>query len=125
MKDIKEIADQVHKEVLSAFTYKTDMEMHGVNEHWQFPTDITDIKDDCDGFAIACRIKLREQGLDTRLVVCKCENDEMHLVCATGNYILDNRQAFVKTKRDLERIGYRFLFVSGLEPGDPWHKLNN
>lgn len=124
MKDIKEIVDQIHAEVEKAFTYKTDSEMHSVEEHWQFPADMSDIKDDCDGFAIACRVKLRQQELDSRLVVCRCENGEMHLVCASGNYILDNRQTTVKTKQQLERLGYDFLYVSGLEPGDAWHKLN-
>ena len=123
MKDIKEIVDQIHTDISKAFTYKTDTEMHGMNEHWQFPDDMSDIKDDCDGFAIACRTKIRQEELDSRLVVCRCETGEMHLVCASGNYILDNRQTSVKTKQQLERIGYTFLYVSGLEPGDPWHKL--
>ena len=123
MRDIKEIVDQVHKQVLDAFTYVSDQKMHGVKEHWQFPVDMNDIKDDCDGFAIACRVKLREQGLDSRLVVCRCETGEMHLVCATGNYILDNRHTQVLTKTWLEHLGYDFLFVSGLEPGDQWHEL--
>ena len=98
MKDIKEIVDQVHKDIHDAFTYTSDEKMHGVKEHWQFPTDMSDIKDDCDGFAIACRAKLREHGLDTRLVVCSTETGEMHLVCASGNYILDNRYNSVRTK---------------------------
>lgn len=124
MKDIKEIVDQVHKDIHDAFTYTSDEKMHGVKEHWQFPTDMSDIKDDCDGFAIACRAKLREHGLDTRLVVCSTETGEMHLVCASGNYILDNRYNSVRTKEHLERIGYDFKYVSGLNPGDSWHKLN-
>lgn len=124
MKDIKEIVDQVHKDIHDAFTYTSDEKMHGVKEHWQFPTDMSDIKDDCDGFAIACRAKLREHGLDTRLVVCSTETGEMHLVCASGNYILDNRYNSVRTKEHLERIGYDFKYVSGLNPGDLWHKLN-
>ena len=124
MRDVKEIVDQVHKDIHDAFTYTSDEKMHGINEHWQFPTDMSDIKDDCDGFAIACRVKLREQGLDTRLVVCSTETGEMHLVCASGNYILDNRYDSVRTKEHLERIGYDFKYVSGLNPGDSWHKLN-
>lgn len=123
MKDVLETVSAVHKRVFDGFTYKHDDKNYGVEEDWRFPVDVDNVTDDCDGFAIACRLLVREAGLDSRLVVCECETGEMHLVCAVGNYILDNRHTKVKTKESLERLGYTFLYVSGLQPGDSWRKL--
>jgi len=123
MKHIKKIANQVQARVWKGFKYVTDEDQYGTSEDWRFPDDYDRVSDDCDGFAIACRKLLRDEGLDTRLVLCYTELDECHLVCATGNYILDNRHKYVMTKRKLEKLGYNFAYVSGLNPGDPWKEL--
>jgi len=123
METTKQIADRVHARILRGFKYRTDESNYGVEEDWRFPDNVDRVTDDCDGFAIACRVLLREEGLDTRLVVCYTETNEGHLVCATGNLILDNRQRKVTTKEALEKSGYNFKFVSGLDPGDEWKEL--
>jgi predicted transglutaminase-like cysteine proteinase len=123
IKDIFETCAEIHHRVLKGFRYRTDEQMHSLIEHWQAPTDVDRVIDDCDGFAIACRGLVREQGLESRLVLCLTETGEGHLVCGVGNYILDNRQRRVVTRENLERDGYKFLYVSGLEPGDTWFRL--
>lgn len=120
---VKIIAEAVQTRILRGFRYTPDQQNYGTPEDWRFPTNFDRVVDDCDGFAIACRALLREQGLDTRLVLCYTETNECHLVCATGNYILDNRSKHVRTKEELVKIGYNFKYVSGLNPGDPWKEL--
>jgi predicted transglutaminase-like cysteine proteinase len=117
---------EIHKRVLSGFKYVTDLNKHGVVEDWRFPENIDSVTGDCDDFAIACRKLVKETTPHTsRLVVCTTEQGEWHLVCAVGQYILDNRQKSVVTKELLERRGYKFMYVSGLNPGDEWKTLRN
>lgn len=121
--EIYEICTQIHDRVHKGFRYVSDSKNYGKEEDWRFPTDIDRVVDDCDGFAIACRMLVREAGLESRLVMCYTETGEGHLVCGVGNYILDNRYFRVMTKEQLERIGYKFMYVSGLEPGEVWKEL--
>ena len=114
----------IHKKVFNGFTYVTDDDQFDKIEHWHLPEDISNSYGDCDDFAIMCRKLLREAGLISRLVFCETEiKGEYHLVCACGQYILDNRQTTVETKGTLSRLGYKWMYVSGLEPGDDWKKL--
>lgn len=122
-KNIYEICTHIHDRVHAGFRYVHDSANYGREEDWRFPTDVDRVVDDCDGFAIACRQLVREEGLESRLVMCFTETGEGHLVCGVGNYILDNRARQVVTREHLERYGYRFMYVSGLEPGDDWHAL--
>jgi predicted transglutaminase-like cysteine proteinase len=124
-KNIYTVCSNIHARVLRGFRYVHDSKNYGVVEDWRFPTDVDRVTDDCDGFAIACRVLVREEGLESRLVVCQAETGEGHLVCAVGNYILDNRMRGVVTREKLERHGYKFLYVSGLEPGEPWRAVEN
>lgn len=118
---LSDILDRVH----DGFTYVTDEEQYGEVESWDMPDDVDNVSDDCDGFALACRQLVREAGLESRLVICKTETGEGHMVLAVGNYILDNRYNRVKLKSTLERVGYEWVYVSGLEKGDLWFKYDN
>ena len=122
-RDILEVCKQVHDRIHKGFRYVSDEKNYGVLEDWRFPTDVDRVVDDCDGFAIACRQLIREEGLESRLVMCYTETNEGHLVCAVGNYILDNRYYRIMTKEELVRQGYRFMYISGLNPGDAWKEL--
>lgn len=123
VRNIFEVVSDIHARVLRGFRYVTDERNYGVEEDWRFPTDVDRVVDDCDGFAIACRLLVREAGLDSRLVLCYTETGEGHLVCAVGNYILDNRYRAIMTKEQLTQQGYIFKYVSGLNPGDAWKEL--
>jgi hypothetical protein len=37
--------------------------------------------------------------------------------------VLDNRYSRIVSREELERIGYRWEALSGLNPGDPWTEV--
>lgn len=124
MKNLKQICDEVQKELFGNFTYVTDKEQFGVAEYWNVPEDLREFCGDCDDYALACRKALAEKGVtETRLIICQCETGEWHLVCGVGQYILDNRYKNVQTAYELKRIGYKFYAVSGYKRGDEWKKV--
>ena len=84
------------------------------------------LRDDCDGFCLACRKLLRDKNIPSRLVYCEVEDiDEAfgHLVVEVDGWILDNRQSSVKSNSRI--YGYRWLRISGYEPGDDWREITN
>lgn len=119
----RSILTKVHKKVFRSFEYKTDLEQYGRLERWVMPT--TDaITGDCEDFALACRVLLREQGIEnSRLVYCFTERAEGHLVLEVEGWILDNRQKKVVMKQKLTRQGYSWVSISGYLPGEPWYEL--
>lgn len=121
-----QICSDVLTRVHAGFTYVSDEENYGLSEHWGFPDDVDNFQDDCDGFAIACRMLLKEKGIKCRLVACTVGDYGWHAVCAVGNYILENRYRRVMTKEELERPphNYTFRYISGFEPGDAWRELD-
>lgn len=118
---------QIHKLVFSNFTYKTDKEQYGKPEYWVQPdssyTGHEPVIGDCEDFVLACRKLCDDNGFMSRLVFCKTELDEGHLVLEVHGSILDNRMTRVVTNTYLERKGYTFISISGYEPGDSWRKL--
>ena len=114
---------RIHSKVLRGFTYKDDIDQFGVIEDWRLPEDVERVTGDCDDFAIACRYLVKQAGYESRLIICKTEKGEYHLVCSVVGYILDNRQKGVMTVSQLERRGYTWVRTSGLNPGDPWRVI--
>ena len=91
-------------------------------EQWDLPDFLDDLRapdnprkvvGDCDDFAIACRQLLRERGVPSRLMA--------HVVCTSGNFVLDNRLKSVVTLSHLPR--YTFLAVSGFKKGEEWRAV--
>lgn len=111
---------KIHGQIKRGFRWTSDIEAHRQMDHWQIPPDLDDIRDDCDGFALACRYVCDQAGIKSRLVWCKTEGGEGHLVLAVDNYILDNREWGVTTKARLERKGYKWIAFSGFNRGDDW-----
>ncbi len=118
---------RVHAWVMAMFVYVPDWEQYGIPEHFPSPADIEanfaahgEFRDDCDGFAAACRHALRRLGIASRLVFCFTETNGRHAVCECEGWVLDNRQMTVAKTQDLERIGYRWEKMSGYADGDPW-----
>lgn len=120
---IKSKLKQIHKRVFKGFTYKTDMEQHGEDERWSMPEDVDRVVGDCEDFALACRSLLVEESLPSRLVYCKTELGEGHLVVECEGWVLDNRMKKVVTQQYLTKKGYKFLAISGYNSGDKWYKL--
>jgi len=117
--DLKAVLSAVHRRVLSRFRFWRDR-----GETWTMPPENYDgsqrISDDCDGFCLAVRSLLRKQGIPSRLVYC--EYDRVgHLVVEVDGWILDNRQGGVRPNTFFK--DYRFLRISGYEPGDPWRVI--
>jgi len=114
---------EVFGRVKGGFTYVSDMELHGVREDWRFPENVDNFEGDCDDFAIACRMLLKEKGHNCRLVFCRTETGGGHLICAIGKMVLDNRMNFPVEIRYLQQRGYEFISASGLQPEDDWHEI--
>ena len=110
---------RVHRQVMQRFIFRSDR-----FERWDMPPPDYDgtavLRDDCDGFCLACRKLLREAGLPSRLVYCEIER-RGHLVVEVEGWILDNLQKTVVPNTFLR--DYRWLRISGYEPGDPWREI--
>lgn len=78
--------------------------------------------DDCDGFCLAVRKLLREQGIPSRLVYCEIERGG-HLVVEVEGWILCNRQPTVIANAVLRKLKYQFKRISGYEAGQPWREV--
>lgn len=95
-------------------------------EHWQMPPPHYDgtqiLRDDCDGFCLAARTLLRARGIASRLVYCKVDGSG-HLVVEVEGWILDSLQSTVVANTLLSAQRYRWLRISGYEPGDPWRQI--
>lgn len=125
MEDLKSTLSRIHRKVIKVFEYTTDKEQYGISEKWSVPPEYSTgmtFKGDCDDFAMMCRKLCREHGIDnSRLVVCRTETGEGHLVLEVTGYILDNRSLQLETKDSLTDKGYTWLAISGVNPGDAWH----
>lgn len=119
------LCSEVHSRIFKGFRYTYDKDKFGVTEYWDVPENLDRVVDDCDGFAMACRVALTEKEIPNRLIYCKTETGEGHLVCAVGNFILDNRYPKVKTKFELDNAGYEWIATSGFKRGDPWRQILN
>lgn len=100
------------------------------NDHWETREELyNDIKvngyvsGDCDAFAMLCWMELRRIGMNSRLVVCLAENGGGHLVCECQGWILDNRYKVVVSNVELEKTGYKWLSISGYNPGEQWYQI--
>jgi predicted transglutaminase-like cysteine proteinase len=119
---------EIHETMFKNFRYVTDKKKHGTVEHWEVIPEDFKLGDkwssDCEDFAMAIRKICRDRNIDpTRLVVCFDETGEGHCVLEHEGYVFDNRYATLVTKKFLEQQGYKWIAVSGPEPGDPWFRL--
>ena len=120
---VKMLLDDIHEVVTEHFVFKRDR-----GERWTMPPEDYDgsqsINDDCDGFCLAVRKLLRARNIPSRLVYCEVDNNG-HLVVEVNGWILDNRQSLVVANTLLKAMGYKFIQMSGYEPGDPWRLITN
>ncbi len=120
MTSLYEQLDRIQRLVLRNFVEYPDSE-----EHWQMPpADYNGqqrLRDDCDGFCLACRHLLRQEKIPSRLVYCEIPSGG-HLVVEVNGWILDNRQDHVVANRALRN--YRWKRISGFEAGAPWREIS-
>ena len=101
-------------------------------ENWKMPPVGYDgrqrIRDDCDGFCLACRILLRKANIPNRLVYCEIREQRKwygHLVVEADGWILDNLQNRVISNTSIYLVNYNWLRISGYDPGAAWHEIVN
>lgn len=117
---------QIHRNVWNKFTYTTDKNNYGSDEHWVIPVEFMQSKrftGDCEDFAMCCRTLCRQQNIPSQLAICLDETGEHHCVLHVEGYILDNRYNKVMTVDQLTNIGYKWIAISGYNIGDPWHRV--
>ena len=120
-------------ETWKAFKYRFDKSLHGEDDFWDIiPKDYKlgdRYEGDCEEFALICRKLLRDNGImNSRLVFCTYpENGNGrpigHVICEVDGYCFDNNEKRLKTKEQLERIGYKWVGISGYNPGDQWYRV--
>lgn len=119
----KTLTSIVH-DVHSRFTYVSDIMKYGKREHWVSFNEIPDgrFSGDCEDFAQAVRKELAELGEKSRLATCGVNSDTMnHAVCVYDDYVIDNIHHWPMRKSELAT--YKFISISGFEPGDPWREI--
>jgi predicted transglutaminase-like cysteine proteinase len=111
--DGRERLDAVNRAVNQAITYTTDMVQHGVADLWSAPlATFTSGRGDCEDYAIAKYVALREAGVaaeDLRvLLVRDVVINEDHAVLAarqSGHWvILDNRNMRLIEDNDIKHL---------------------
>jgi len=118
--------------VRDGFEYTSDMGQFQAREDWRDHLDEVNDgngwKDDCDGFALTCALKLSDAGVSDeaiRIIYCKVETGGGHLVCGADleddTLILDNRQRYVVSAGELPR----YEFISGMRLSEPgvWREI--
>ena len=120
------ILQEVHEETLHRFTYKDDIFIWGIQEHWERYDQIPDegpLVGDCDTFAMAARKALLKRGIKSRLMFVGIDDPRGdHLVLEAGGYILDNTRHEVVS---WEVLDYTLISISGEDPVTPWRSINN
>lgn len=125
------IADQLQDvldDVQSRWTPASDLEVWSTPEYWIGINDVDlsgKVKGDCEDHVAMCRFMLRKLGIKSRIVYCIVPNVPGwggHAVLEVDGYILDNLHGHVM-ERDL--LNYKWVSISGYEPGDAWHEITN
>lgn len=119
---------QIFQLVQTNFIFKED---YGL-ESWEMPPPGYDgkqqIRDDCDGFCLACRSLLRKANIPSRLVYCEINQEGQsfgHLVVEAEGWIMDNLQIKVLPNTSVYLRHYNWLRISGYEPGEEWYEIVN
>lgn len=116
---LQEVLDFNHRR----FSYTSDRKQFDVGDYWnELVPDEGHFEGDCDDFAIACRNRIANlrPELNPRLLDCFTETGGRHLVCYADGWVLDNRHKMIQ---DWTKLGYRWVRISGINPGDPWRSI--
>ena len=106
---LKEVLSEAH----AGHMYTTDWISHGVAEYWQ-----PDLIGDCEDFALWCRDRLKEKGIESDLILCQTIEIGLHLVLSVKGWILDNRSQWVRRRDDVD---YTWLRIG--KPDGKWYEI--
>jgi predicted transglutaminase-like cysteine proteinase len=96
--------------VVNAATYVPDAQNWGVADYWETPLDLFSRGGDCEDFAIAKYLVLREVGVDPKSMRVAVSKDHAVLIVDTprGAVVLDNRSTDVRRLTDRDMAKTRF-----------------
>ncbi len=131
---ILEKAISIHKKMWPLFTYVYDKDQYMQEEHWtshaQAVNENRGFRDDCDGYACTAAELLVEAGIpreNIKLVYCKTETGEGHLVCGVSSdsttYIIENRFSVVYDWK--RKTNYQWIYFMELSEPGTWNKITN
>ena len=106
---LQSVLNDAHK----GHTYVTDSEQYGLPDYWE-----ASLVGDCEDFALWCRDRLKEKGIESNLVYCKTETGGHHLVLSVDGYILDNRSLWVRSRND---VPYKWISIR--LPNGAWYSI--
>lgn len=120
------------------FEYERDLVRWKTPEYWISRLDgdlrVGKWKGDCEDFALICRAECRalDVPIPTRLVFIECPVNEYfpeggyHLVAEHEGWLMDvNSKYLISRDAAARQFGYKYLGMSGYNPGDPWHWITN
>jgi len=113
---LAKILRQTQSEGNTNITWKSDKQVFGKIEYWDFPCKSNGkLYDDCDGFAIWKMRRLIELGLPSTPLLFTLAFDEtksfhavLVVVTDAGDFVLDNRQTTIMTVEEMIKLGYNF-----------------
>jgi predicted transglutaminase-like cysteine proteinase len=125
---MKELAKKVHWDVLTHFVYVPDHVIHpDFFDHWESHADEVEadkvFRGDCDNAALTNAELSIRRGANpaiVKLIYCKAETGEGHLVAGLEHWILDNRQRGPIYWEDLP---YRWISSMRMDEPGIWRKL--
>jgi len=89
----------------------------GYEEFWS-PGEINK---EAEQFALTCRALLKTlAGLDSDLVFCRHEDDQLHLLCVRQGWAMDSRCAWVCRRESLP-----YHWIAALRPDGAWYPILN
>jgi predicted transglutaminase-like cysteine proteinase len=115
----------LNRQVNTAIRPATDKELHGVEEHWSYPTH--DMRGDCEDYVLLKRKLLMELGWPPAtllITVVRDERKEGHAVLtlrtSQGDFVLDNKNDDVLA---WHRTPYEFVMRQSYLEGQRWMSL--
>lgn len=131
--ELIETLSDVQKKGNRDVMYKTDMNVHGVNELWTYPKAFDGkFVGDCEDISLYKMKLLQEAGVPlgpVLMTICLDPRGSGHCVlcvCAENkDYILCNSHEIVTTPKIMVLEGYKFLYRQGLNRklNEPWDAL--
>ena len=133
----------LNKRLHLLFSYKTDIEEHGVLEDWRslYETFAAGkyFEDDCDGFAFTAADALINEELaypaEVSVIRCLTENGRSrrptsnynHMVCGVNvdgtTWIIDNRHSELLLMDELTESGYKWYDFMEYNDKGNWYKI--
>lgn len=108
---LQAVLDAAHAE----HVYVYDTQQYQRPEYWA-----VSLQGDCEDFALWCRQRLKEWGIESDLVFCITELNGGHLVLSVNGWILDNRYTWVMRRDDLP-----YQWISLGQPDGTWLEIVN